>query len=152
MISVKAVYDKQLGSIRVVDKDKPEFHAYKNSLAHGAEVELQIKIWHENKTGRQNRLFHALIGRYCATLGFPFEETKVKKKYEYGTWITAERAIKDCPPWNGRFIETEDGICFLKSWADYDIQEGRTAIDCMIKDCITSGVKIDDIIKEFDLV
>ena len=152
MISVKAHYNKATDMIHFDSKDKPELREYKHKLADGVELEITIKLWADNKTGRQNRLFHALLSRYCSSLGLDFDETKMRLKYKYGGWITAEEALRDKPSWNGRFLEVDGVIVFVKSWADYNITEGKIAIDGLIKDCITAQVKIDDIIKEFDIV
>ena len=144
MIAVRATLLE--GKVKLIEPEKVA--AWAKSQPPGIELEVTFRKWADGRSLRANALFHELVGRYSKALGQNFSQVKYDFKHNYGIFLTAEQAIADAPPWNGRFVDYYGTLLFFKSTADFTIREFNELTKGALSMCFDNSVNIADIERE----
>lgn len=127
-------------------------------------VYLNLESYHEYKTNAQNRLFHALIGKYWESKQLNYstfvgrvptswEELKTDVKVRFNPackiQIANRHDVLNLGDLKGKFVEMPNkDLFFIKSWACFSVAEATKCIDFLIDEMMIAGIDVDSEVLE----
>jgi len=152
-MTIKAIYD----GARIVPVDAHALDGFKARLKPGQPVAVTVARWGEARSNQQQRLLHALIGRYARGNFLAMPVVKMTWKVDLGWWLPADKILTgdlDMPKWPGQWVDLHElypslhaphTIAFVRSEASYTKLMEQSFIDYALECCAGSGVDIEDI-------
>ena len=154
-MTIKALYNGK----NIIPQEPEKLIEYKCSLADDAVLALTFEPWEERRTGKQQRLLHALLGRLARAWGMSLEVVKVQFKTELGYYLPATKILDGTlrPKWRGKFVDLaevysghEPELVFLRSEADYTRKMESEFTERVLLACDENGVDVSDILESID--
>jgi len=137
------------GKIRNVDAEKMAL--FRARHREGDQVTITFDDDVLSESGKQSRLFHALMGKYAEAQGYAKPWAKIELKYLYGVWAAYDDEFRP-PKWTrAMFVELPEGyeaaIVYMKSTTCYTKSEWSALIDGTIQACTDCGADIAEILQ-----